>query len=95
MTTHVAVRYNVTDEAAYRRYRELAGPSVLAYGGIFVTKGRVERHLEEMDDSTNFALIEFPSIETAVTWYESDDYQRARQARKGAGKMAISIIEST
>ncbi len=92
MSTHVLIRYSVTDEDAYVRYRELAGPSVSAHDGVFVVKGSLGPHLEGDDDNANVAVISFPSAERATSWYRSEVYQRAVEARRGAGPMVISIV---
>ncbi|HEC09332.1 MAG TPA: DUF1330 domain-containing protein [Acidimicrobiales bacterium] len=93
MTTYVMVRYRVSDEAAYARYRELAGPVHGLFGGKLVAKGADVEVLEGGDGLPNFVLLEFPDSDAARGWYHSDDYQSARAVRGNAGDMTISIIE--
>ena len=91
MSAYVAIRFEVTNPEAYGRYRELAGPSVKAHGGSIVTMGAME-YLEGSDTATNFGMLEFPSDEQAKAWFESSEYQLARDARAGAGDMSIAVI---
>jgi len=87
MSTYVLVRYEVIDESAYQRYRELAGPTLVPLGGSLVVKGTETYHLEGGDNLSNFVLLEFPSPDAAKAWYASDSYADAKNARSGAGAM--------
>lgn len=93
MTTYVIVRYRVTDEDSYDRYRELAGPTHAPFGGTLVAKGSQIEALEGGDDLTGIVLLEFPDPDAARNWYRSGSYQAAKAARQGAGEMTLSIIE--
>lgn len=91
MSTYVLIRYEVTNEEAYARYRALAGPSVKLHGGSLVTKG-TQSDLEGGDHLDQTLLLAFPSAEAAGAWFRSPEYSATREARAGAGEMRISII---
>ena len=38
-------------------------------------------------------LLEFPSKEAALAWYDSPEYQAAKQSRQGAAIMRMVLIE--
>jgi uncharacterized protein (DUF1330 family) len=40
-------------------------------------------------------LLKFPSIEKAKAFYDSPEYQAAKQAREGAAVMRMVLIEGT
>ncbi|MCH7670263.1 MAG: DUF1330 domain-containing protein [Acidobacteria bacterium] len=94
MATYALVRYRITDEARFERYRELAGPTTTSHGGKLVAKGAETRQLEGGDELTNFVLLKFPSAEAVDAWYDSDEYGAAKQARADAATMTISVMES-
>jgi uncharacterized protein (DUF1330 family) len=93
MKTYVLVRYAVTDEAAYQRYRELAGKTHVPHGGTLVAKGVETDQLEGSSGLRNFVLLEFPTPAAVRDWYTSPDYLAAKEARDGAGEMTITLIE--
>jgi uncharacterized protein (DUF1330 family) len=94
MSTYALVRYEVTDEEAYARYRQLAGPSVKLHGGSVVTKGAAHQNLEGGDHLNQVVLIAFPSPEATTAWFNSPEYVAARRARAGAGEMSITILNA-
>lgn len=94
MTTYALVRFRITDEAGFERYRELAGPTTASHGGKLVAKGAEARRLKGGDELTNFVLLEIPSAEAVEAWYNSDEYGTAIQVRADAATMTISIMES-
>lgn len=94
MSAFVLVRYDVTDERSFQRYRELAGPTHVPYGGTLVAKGTRTIHLEGGGDELNdLVILGFPTAADAKAWYNSEEYQTAKAARSGAAQMEISIIE--
>jgi uncharacterized protein (DUF1330 family) len=38
-------------------------------------------------------VIEFPSINAARAWFDSDDYRQARAVREGAGVWRMVVVE--
>ena len=38
-------------------------------------------------------IIEFPDLEAAKGWYESDDYAPLRELRRSASKTDIFVVE--
>ena len=37
--------------------------------------------------------IEFPSTDAAPSWFDSDDYRRARAVREGAGTWQMVVVD--
>jgi uncharacterized protein (DUF1330 family) len=38
-------------------------------------------------------VIEFPSPDAARSWFDSDDYRRARAVREGAGTWQMVVVD--
>jgi len=93
MAAYVIVDVDTTDEARAARYRELSGPSVARHGGRFVVRGGAIAVLEGTWDPRRLVVIEFPTIDTARAWYDSDDYAEARAVRAGAGEWRMVVVE--
>ena len=93
MSAYVIVDVESTDEAKAARYRELSGPSIERHGGRFLVRGGPFEVLEGDWVPTRLVVAEFPSVETARRWYESDDYREARAVREGAGAWRMVVVE--
>ncbi|PUB11256.1 DUF1330 domain-containing protein [Yoonia sediminilitoris] len=84
----------VTDDAAYKKYAELAGPAIADHGGIFIARGGRYVQLEGKDRPRN-VVARFPSVEDAVACYNSDAYQAALDHARGASERELMVVEIT
>lgn len=83
---------NVTEPVAYARYAEAASEAFRKHGGKILSRaGRVVA-LEGESKARNVA-IEFPSVEAALSCYNSDEYQQAKAHRVDAGQVSLIILE--
>jgi uncharacterized protein (DUF1330 family) len=82
----------VTDPDAYAVYAELATAAQAAHGARVLARGGRTQQLEGAGRPRN-VVLEFDSLEAALTYYRSDDYQRAMRHRQGAGEADICVVE--
>ncbi|MEL5876573.1 DUF1330 domain-containing protein [Cereibacter sphaeroides] len=82
----------VTDAEAYGRYAKGAGPAIAAHGGVFLARGGRHVQLEGRDRSRN-VVARFPSVEAAVTCYNSPEYQAALDHARGASVRDLVVVE--
>lgn len=83
----------VSDPQKLADYVELAGPVMREFGGRFLARGKPARAFES-GVMERTVLIEFPSVERAVSAYESAGYQRALEALGDGAQRDIRIIEA-
>jgi uncharacterized protein (DUF1330 family) len=84
VTAYLIIRVNVTDWEQYRAYMALT-PAILAkYQGRFIARGGEAVTLEGPEETRRLALVEFPSLELAKTFFASPEYQAAKAVRDGA-----------
>ncbi len=69
----------VTDTAALAAYAQLAGPALTAAGGRFLARG-VPAAVKEQGEAMRTVLIEFDSLDAALSAYNSPAYQEALAA---------------
>lgn len=93
MPAYVVVDVERTDLDAAARYTALAGPSVERHGGRYLARGGALRVLEEDWEPERLVVIEFPSVDAAQAWYDSDDYAEARAVRAFAGTWKMVVVE--
>jgi len=93
MPAYVIVDIETTDPERTARYRELSGPSVARHGGRFIVRGGTTHALEGGWDPVRLVVIEFPSMDVALGWYDSDDYREARAVRAGSGIYRMVAVD--
>lgn len=76
MPAYAVVQVDVRDADEYAKYAALAGPAVAKFGGEFLARGG-DVEVKEGASRARCVLIRFPDMQTARTFYDSDDYQAA------------------
>ncbi|MFQ5659149.1 MAG: DUF1330 domain-containing protein [Gammaproteobacteria bacterium] len=83
----------VTDPGKMSEYRQLVGPTVEAFNGRFLVTGG-EFSVMEGDWQPVFpVIIEFPSLQAAHDWYDSEAYRGPRALRLEASRGNAVFIE--
>ena len=81
---------SVANPEALAAYGKLAGPAIAAGGGRFVVRGMPAKTYEAgLNQRT--VVIEFESLEKAITTFESADYQAAKKLLEGAVERDIGL----
>ncbi len=84
MAAYVIAQLEVTDPAAYERYRAEAPATIAAAGGRYLARGGEITALEGRHDGRRVVLLEFPTLQAARDWYHGAAYQAARGLREHA-----------
>jgi uncharacterized protein (DUF1330 family) len=93
MAGYLMVEVEVTDPKAYEGYRELAGASIARHGGKFIVRGGKTETLEGGWAPKRIVVVEFPSVEAAKKFYNSEDYQAALKVRLAASRSKAILVE--
>ena len=93
MPAYLVTTITVTNPERFQKYRKLAGPAVAQYGGKFLVRGGERTVLEGKFDANRLVVVEFPSSEDAKTFYNSPEYQAAREKRIGACDFNMVLAE--
>ena len=94
MAAYVIAETEVYDEDQFRRYRELAAPSVAQYGGRYLTRGMSPQVPEgEWPPDAQLVIIEFPDLARVREWYASPEYAEALALRQTALGRRLLFIE--
>jgi uncharacterized protein (DUF1330 family) len=93
MPAYVIVHVEVTDRDKYNEYLKV-GPGTLAkYGGRFIVRNGEKATLEGPEETRRLIVLEFPSLAKAKEWYNSKEYQAAKNLRAGASVGSLVAIE--
>ncbi|MDX6481642.1 MAG: hypothetical protein QOG85_2152 [Gaiellaceae bacterium] len=93
MPAYVIVETDVTDPEQYERYREAAPAAVAAHGGRYVARGGELAVFEGEWNPSRLVILEFPDLEWAKRWYDSEEYGEARKLREGAARLHMVAVE--
>ncbi len=93
MAAYVIVEVEVRDREAYESYRGLVPTSLEAYGGSFIARGGTTQSLEGDWKPERIVVIEFPSVEKAVQWWNSPEYRDAKAIRMRAARTRMLVTE--
>ena len=81
------------DQDKLLEYRERNTDAVAKHHGRFVARGGRQEVLEGDFEPKRTVLIEFPDLDAARGWYESDDYAPLRELRRSASDTDIWVVE--
>jgi uncharacterized protein (DUF1330 family) len=93
MAAYVIVEIEVLDPSRYERYKQLAGPSVAAYGGKYIVRGGATSVLEGDWQPKRIVVLEFPSAEQAKAWWNSEEYKEGKALRQSIAHTRMIIAE--
>ena len=66
---------NVKNQDEYKKYADIAGPALTAAGAKILSRGGRIKNLEG-EKMNRVVVIEFPSMEQAESFYQSDEYRK-------------------
>jgi uncharacterized protein (DUF1330 family) len=93
MAAYVIVETDIHDPEQYERYKAASPDAVAAGGGRFVVRGGELAVLEGDWNPPRLVVLEFPDLETAKRWYESERYQEVKTLRDGAANLRMVAVE--
>jgi len=93
MAAYVIVDIRVTDPVRYEDYKRLAAPTVAAFDGRYVARGGAVKVLEGDLTPNRTVVLEFPSVERACAWWNSDLYRPIRQIRYETAQSQMLVVE--
>lgn len=91
---YLVANIRVQDKEKFAAFSGMAAPVIKAHGGKVLARGPgAERHEGSVEGIV--MMIEFESIDTARTFYLSDEYQAAKAVRDACSETDLMIIEGT
>ncbi len=93
MPAYVIAQITVRDSATYDRYRELAPPSIAAYGGKYIARGGTTMTLTGAWRPKRLVILEVPTMESARQWWDSPEYAEAKTMREASADAEILLVD--
>ena len=89
---YVLVEMKVTDPEQYKQYMAAAPATIAAHGGEYLVRGGQHEVFEGKWQPVRLAVLKFPSVEKARTWYQGEQYRAARAKRAGATEFFNMVV---
>ena len=89
---YLIANIRVHDKEIFEKFKSMSTPLISEYWGkLLVRTPEVERR--EGDLTGLVVMLEFPSVEMARTFYESESYTAAKLVREGGSSTDLCIVE--
>ena len=93
MAAYVIADVEVTDPELFAEYRGLVEPIVKAFGGRYLARGGETQVVEGDRIPNRSVIIEFPSMEQARAWHESEEYGPVKDMRVRSANSQVMIVD--
>jgi len=93
MAAYIIVNVEVHDAVRYEDYRKSVLPTLGPYGGRFLVRGGKVEVLEGSWTPKRFVIVEFPSMDKAREWWQSEAYARPKALRQAISHTEMVLVE--
>jgi uncharacterized protein (DUF1330 family) len=93
MPASCIVDIDVTDPTVFEAYRKAVPATVEKYGGKFLVRGGRMEIVEGSWRPKRVVVTEFPSLEQAKRWYDSEEYRALTALRLRTSKGNVILVE--
>ncbi|MDH3235212.1 MAG: DUF1330 domain-containing protein [Alphaproteobacteria bacterium] len=92
MPAYIVSQIRVTDRERFERYRQASIPVAKSYGARYLARSDAVECLDGAHDGRRVVIIEFPNMSQLKAFWNSAEYQAAREHRLGAADIDIWAI---
>jgi uncharacterized protein (DUF1330 family) len=93
MSAYLITNVRFTNPEKAQEYGRQVSSTVEKYGGRYLARGGQVEVAEGDWQPGYVAIVEFPSLDQAKRWYESDEYHRIKPLRVENAESQIIFVE--
>jgi uncharacterized protein (DUF1330 family) len=93
VAAYIIVNVEITNPELYAGYIQTVGPTIELFGGRFLVRGGKAEKLEGSIEPKRVVVIEFPSLEQAKGWWDSEAYRTPKAIRQSASVADMILVE--
>jgi uncharacterized protein (DUF1330 family) len=93
MPAYLIVDLEVTDPAGYEEYRQQVPASLATHGAKLLVRGGRVATLEGGWKPKRIVVVEFPSMDAAQRWYDSEEYRGPKALRLKSTRGSAILVE--
>lgn len=91
MAAYVVNEITISDVERYRDYAERMPATLTPFGGVFLARGRPEAMAGDVP-SERIVILQFPDIERARQWRDSEAYQALLPIRNQSSTSRVYVV---
>jgi len=95
MLGYAIFNINITNPESYKEYIEKVVKVTEKFGGKYIVRGGATTKIEGTFPHPRTVVIQFPSYQKALDWYNSEEYKPIREIRFKNAKSIAIIIEGS
>jgi uncharacterized protein (DUF1330 family) len=92
MPAYWIARAKINDPVDYKKYTDRVPAIIAQHGGKVLARGGRYRIMEGPQTFHRFIVIEFPTMEAAISCFESRAYREAAAFRRGGAGIVENVI---
>jgi len=93
MPAYIVAEVEVLDPQRYEQYKNMVPASLAEYGGRVLVRGGNVETLEGDWSPKRLVILEFPSVEKARSWWNSEEYEEAKALRQATARTRMILAE--
>ena len=93
MAAYFIADVDITNSAGFEEYRKVVPATIEKYGGRFIVRGGKFELFEGQWQPKRLVILEFPSVEQAKRWYNSEEYRQPRALRFRTARTNLVLVE--
>lgn len=93
MPAYLIANIDVTDPAAFERYRAAVPAVIAAHGGRYLVRGGAHEAVEGSLALKRVVIVEFPSMAALRGFYDGADYRPLRALRLASTRSDVAFVE--
>ena len=93
MSAYVIVEISIHNPQEYEEYKKLSLPSLAPFGGKFIVRGGQTLTLEGDWRPERIVILEFPTKEKGLEWWNSEIYAEAKEIRQRTADTRMILVE--
>ncbi len=93
MAAYYIVEIDIQDPARFEEYRSKVPATIERYGGKYIVRGGRLETLEGEWRPKRIVVLEFPSVEQAKRWYDSEEYRPLKELRRRTARGHIVLVD--
>ena len=92
MPAYIIIEVSIHNPTEYEDYKKLTSPSLKPFDGKFIVRGGKAETLEGDWNPERIVVLEFPTIEKAKAWWNSEGYAPAKALRLRTSKTKMIVV---
>ena len=93
MSAYAIFQINILNKNEYKFYVDKVSPVVKKFNGEYLVRGGKSKLVEGNWEHPRTVVVRFPDYETALKWYNSDEYAPIKSIRKKNSEGNCIIVE--